>query len=129
MNEWSDLLESVKNSPLSQLGLFGASMAAAWRLWTTTRASDKVEGANRGGQIAALDTWKQLVEGERAARKLAEERADRFAEERNKAMEQVYDMRGQLRAMNEQVLSQARELGELRLQLQSLQRQVDDRTG
>jgi len=54
----------------------------------------------------------------------AEERADKFAAERNEALEQVWEMKGQLKAMNENLATHMAELGSLRDQVRQLQEQI-----
>lgn len=119
------MLTDIANSPLAQLAAAVLTLAGGWRLWRSQSLGDAKESADSKGQIAALDTWKDLLEGERAARKLAEERADKFAAERNEAMQQVWEMKGQLKVMNDTIVEQTRELVQLREQMRQLQEQIN----
>lgn len=118
-------LGELANNPLAQLTAGVLSLAGGWRIYRSQSIGDAKERADGQGQIAALDTWKQLLEGERAARIKAEERADKFAEERNTAMQEVWEMRGTLKAMNETLSTQTLELVHVREQLTKLQEQIN----
>ena len=121
-----DLPEIVKE-PVAQLFAAILALAGGWRYWRSTASADSRERADNEGQIAALATWQQLLEGERAARKEAEARADKFAAERNEAMQSVWEMRGQLKVMTDTLAAQTKELIALRDQVRHLQEQLDAR--
>lgn len=134
---WSDLAKE----PLTQFVAAVLTIAGALTAWrqsrssdATKRASDAAERANKDGQIAALETWKELLATERAARVRAEERADEsaeraeaFSEERVRAMEAVWELRGQLKALNEALSKQNDELIRLRQQIRELEEKIDGR--
>lgn len=116
-------LADLANNPLAQLAAAILSIAGGYRYWRSQSSGDAKERADSDGQIAALATWQALVEGERAARIKAEERADKFAAERNEAMQQVWEMRGQLKVMSDNLAAQTRELEQLREQVRQLKEQ------
>jgi uncharacterized coiled-coil DUF342 family protein len=114
----------IAGNPIAQLAALILSIAGGYRVWRSQQPTDAKERADSSGQIAALATWKELLEGERAARVRAEERADKFAAERNEALEQVWEMRGRFEAMNETLAAQTAELGILREQVRQLKEQI-----
>lgn len=119
--DWEKLIDN----PLAQLCFALFTAAGAWRFYRTTSTADAKDRADSGGQIAALETWKELLEGERAARIRAEERADKFAAERTEAMREVYLMRGQLEVMTKTIAAQTDELESLREQVRALKEQIN----
>jgi len=114
----------IAGNPIAQLAALILSIAGGYRVWRAQQPTEAKERADSEGQIAALATWQALLEGERAARVKAEERADKFAAERNEALEQVWEMKGQLKAMNDALATQAAELGSLRDQVRQLKDQI-----
>lgn len=54
-------------------------------------------------QIDAIDRLGRLLNEEREARKLAEERADRFAQERNEAVQKIGRLEGEIHALRAEV--------------------------
>ncbi|MDM0007202.1 hypothetical protein QTI51_17300 [Variovorax sp. J22G73] len=114
----------LAGNPIAQLAALVLSIAGGYRVWRAQQPTEAKERADSDGQIAALATWQALLEGERAARVKAEERADKFAAERNEALQQVWEMRGQLKAMNDTLTAQTTELGLLRDQLRQLKEQI-----
>lgn len=118
-------LADLANNPLAQLAAAVLSLAGGWRLWRNQTAGDDKVRADSDGQIAALATWKELVEGERTARIKAEERADKFAAERNEAMQQVWEMKGQLKVMSDTIAVQTSELAQLRETVRQLKEQMN----
>lgn len=118
-------ISDLAGNPLAQLAAAVLTLAGGWRLYRNQSSGDAVTRANDAANITALDTWKQLLEGERAARIKAEERADKFAGERNEAMQEVWEMRGQLKVMNDTLAEQTRELIQLREQVRLLQEKIN----
>jgi len=114
----------IAGNPIAQLAFLILSAAGGYQVWRKQQPTDAKERADSEGQIAALGTWKELLEGERAARLKAEERADKFAAERNEALKELWEMRGQLRAMNETLAAQTAELSSLRDQVRQLKEQL-----
>jgi chromosome segregation ATPase len=119
-------MTDLAREPLAQLVAAALALAGGWRLYRNQTSGDAVTRANDAANITALDTWKQLLDGERAARVKAEERADKFAAERNEAMQEVWEMRGQLKVMNETIAAQTRELVQLRDQVRQLQEKINE---
>jgi chromosome segregation ATPase len=114
----------IAGNPIAQLAFLILSAAGGYQVWRKQQPTDAKERADSEGQIAALGTWKELLEGERAARVKAEERADKFAAERNEALKELWEMKGQLKAMNETLAAQTTELGSLRDQVRQLKEQI-----
>ena len=112
----------IAGNPIAQLAALILSIAGGYRVWRAQQPTEAKERADSEGQIAALATWQALLEGERAERVKAEERADKFAAERNEALQQLWEMKGQLKVMSESLAAQAVELGSLR----DLVRQLKD---
>jgi septal ring factor EnvC (AmiA/AmiB activator) len=66
------------------------------------------EGVDAASDKARIDTIEQLRQSladERAARKLSDERADKFAEERNDAIQKIGELNGKITALEQQVAS------------------------
>jgi len=132
-----DLNEIVNNS-FTQIGAAVMGLWGAWKLYKKDAVSDARSSADTQGQLEALESWKNLLAGqqqlyanEREARLLAEARADKFADERNKANDErsqanteLYKMQGQMTALNETLLAQTKEITSLRQQVQALQEQI-----
>ena len=114
----------LASNPIAQIVFLILSAAGGYRVWRASQPNEAKERADSEGQIAALATWQQLLEGERAARVKAEERADKFAAERNEALKELWEMRGQLKAMNETLAAQTSELSALRDQVRQLKEQL-----
>ncbi|RSZ40254.1 hypothetical protein EJO66_08970 [Variovorax beijingensis] len=114
----------IAGNPIAQLAFLILSAAGGYQVWRKQQPTDAKERADSEGQIAALGTWKELLEGERAARLKAEERADKFAAERNEALKELWEMKGQLKAMNETLAAQTAELASLRDQVRQLKEQL-----
>lgn len=114
----------IAGNPIAQLAALILSIAGGYRVWRSQQPTEAKERADSEGQIAALATWQALLEGERAARVKAEERADKFAAERNQALQELWEMKGQLKAMNETLTAQTTELGSLRDQVRQLKEQI-----
>jgi hypothetical protein len=112
----------IAGNPIAQLAFLILSAAGGYKVWRAQQPTEAKERADSEGQIAALATWQQLLEGERAARVKAEERADKFAAERNQALQELWEMKGQFKVMSESLAAQALELGSLR----ELVRQLKD---
>lgn len=126
-------------NPLAQVIMAVAGAFTSYRIYKNQNSGDTVTRANDSANVTALAAWKELMDGERAARQQAEARADKFAGERNEAMEAVWEMRGQLKSMTEtmghqaeqlerqaeQLRAQSVELAFLRDQLKTLQKGND----
>lgn len=109
-----------------------AAIGAGWRMFKTWGPSDANAAANSSAQIAALDRYEKMLEDERAARKdddvrhaaelaavraawaedvrvrtadLTAERTARLNSDalREKAMEELWVLRGQVNALTQQV--------------------------
>lgn len=109
-----------------------AGIVAAWRMFKAWAPSDANSAANSSAQIAALDRYEKMLEDERAARhadlaalrkawaddvqtrtndliaerKLrqeAETRADAHNQKREEALQELWQLRGQVQALTEQV--------------------------
>lgn len=118
-------LNDLANNPLAQLVAAVLTIAGGWRVWRSQQSGDAKERADNEGQIAALDAWQKLLADANAARIRAEDRADKFAEERNEAMKQVFEMKGQLKVLTDTLTAQTQELHELREQVRDLKEKLD----
>lgn len=118
-----DLTQLALN-PFAQLVAGVLTLAGGWRLYKNQSSGDAVTRASDAANLTGIETLKQLVESERTARTRAEERADKFAAERNEAMQEVWEMRGQLKVMNETITEQSRALAEQTKELVQLREQV-----
>jgi chromosome segregation ATPase len=105
-------------------GAAAIGVSVALWLWSN-RNSREMAGADANGQIKALSVYDQLLKTEREQRALAEQRADQFAKERNEAYQQVWELKGQMKAMTEQLALQNQELNELRDQVRGLKEQMN----
>lgn len=83
--------------------------AGGWYLFRQ-KNTDAVSSANAEGTIGAINSWKEIAgnekdraDAERAARLVAEQRADAFAKERNDAMQQVWKLTGQVETLTKQL--------------------------
>ena len=127
MMDGSNLVELAGN-PIAQIAAGALSLAGMWRYFRNQTSGDAVTRANDAANLSGIETLKQLLEGERAARIKAEERADKFAGERNEAMQEVWEMKGQLKVMNDTIAEQTRELVQLRDQVRQLQEQINGKS-
>ena len=93
-------------------------------LWTQRTANSKAV-ADADGQISAVNVYKELLATARAFGAEQTLRADAFAKERNEAVQQLYELKGQIKAMTEQIAKQNEELHGLRRQLDELKEQLD----
>lgn len=118
-------LNDLANNPFAQLVAAVLTIAGGWRVWRNQQNGDAKEKADSEGQIAALDAWQKLLADANAARIRAEDRADKFAAERNEAMQQVFEMKGQLKVLTDTLTAQTQELHELREQVRDLKEKLD----
>jgi chromosome segregation ATPase len=72
----------------------------ALRKWLS---SDSANRAGDSAAIALIEQLKSALSAERAARQIAEERADKFADERNQLVEQLGELRGRIEALTSEV--------------------------
>ena len=107
-------------------GAAAIGVSVALWLWRD-RSNRELAGADAGGQIKALAVYEQLLTTERNARAQSDQRADLFAKERNDAYQQVWELKGQLKAMAEQLAVQNQELAALRDQVRALKEQINAR--
>lgn len=65
----------------------------------------KVGAAMDGAQIDAIERLSRLLNDERALRRQAEDRADRFAQERNEAIQKIGKLEGEVHALRAEIAS------------------------
>lgn len=106
---------------LNGAGIVGAVLAgivlvavAARPLLSKLNLGTRMDGA----QIDAIDRLGKLLNEEREARKIAEERADRFAQERNEAIQKVGRLEGEIHALRADVQRQAAVIESLRADME-----------
>lgn len=95
------------NPPDSQLwGLIGGAAGAVVAAFVMLRkylSRDAVDRAGDAADIGAIKRLNDLLDEERKARREAEARADMFAKERNEAIMQIGELKGQIAALTMQV--------------------------
>lgn len=90
------------------------SLAAAWQWFRSNRSTQAVSDASNEANISGINTLKELVATERAAREKAEERADKFMDERNTAQQELYKALGKIETLTEQLETLGKEVASLR---------------
>lgn len=95
------------NPPDSQLwGVIGGAAGAVVAAFVMLRkylSRDAVDRAGDQADIGAIKRLSDMLDEERKARREAEERADMFAKERNEAIKQIGELKGQITALTMQV--------------------------
>ena len=122
LNDMSSLMPTSTTGLLGTVGAAVIAGAIFLRQYLSRGAADRADDA---GRISAINVYKELLEAERAARALADQRADGFAKERNEAVTVMGELRGQLKAVTEQLKDQTDELAALRSQVRGLKEQID----
>lgn len=102
------------------IGALGTAFAG-WRMVKKDVSNSAVSEASNEANIAAIETYKELVESERAARIRSDERADRFAEERNTSQRDLYQALGKIDLLTAQVAALTAELQQVRDMLRTIQ--------
>lgn len=122
MGEIVGLIAELKG-PLG--GFMAVAVAIGLYLWRE-RGQRAVGAANDAASISAIDYWREVASrGDKVIEALTL-RADKFAEERNQALQMVGEMRGQLSEMTRQLENQARLL---QLQADKLDQQATEMLG
>jgi polyhydroxyalkanoate synthesis regulator phasin len=122
MGEVVGLIAELKG-PLG--GFMAVAIAIGLYLWRE-RGQRAVGAANDAANISAIDHWKEVASRGDKALEAMTLRADKFAEERNQALQMVGEMKGQLIEMNRQLENQARLL---QLQADKLDQQASEMHG
>lgn len=117
-------LNAMPGGPLG--ALVGAATAITGgfiflRQFLSRGAADRADDA---GRVSAINVYKELLEAERAARALADKRADDFARERNEAITMMGKLQGQLEGMQRQLQLATEEISSLQKQVRQLTEQV-----
>lgn len=115
-------MESLANLPEPlkwAAGILG-TLAAGMIFMRQYLSGAEAQRASDAGQIAALDVYKEMVSGLRDQVATANQRADQFAKERNEAIEQIGQLKGQMAEMSRQIKEQSEELTHLRGEVQQL---------
>lgn len=118
-------LNTLPGGPFGVLATAAAAIGGGFiflRQYLSRGAADRADDA---GRVSAINVYKELLEAERAARALADKRADDFAHERNEAIKALGEMQGQLTAMAGQLSEQTKELARLRDQVRTLEEQIN----
>ncbi|KDR25972.1 hypothetical protein [Caballeronia zhejiangensis] len=91
----------------SALGGSGATAIAMSVFFGMRRflRKEKVDAASDDGKIDTIAQLRQSLADERDARKEADARADKFAAERNDAIQQIGELKGKITALEQQVKS------------------------
>lgn len=122
MGELIGLIAELKG-PLG--GFMAVAVGIGLYLWRE-RGQRAVGAANDAAHISAIDYWREVASRGDKALEVMTLRADKFAEERNQAMQMVSEMRGQLSEMTRQLENQARLL---QLQADKLDQQATEMIG
>jgi septal ring factor EnvC (AmiA/AmiB activator) len=107
--------------------VFGGAVAiglAAALYFLSQKNSRDMAAADSAGQIKALAVYEEMLKAEREARAQAEQRADKFGEERNEAYQELYKLQGQMSELTKQIERQNGELERLRAQISKLEEQI-----
>jgi chromosome segregation ATPase len=94
---------SLDTPSLTQMAATVGAMVAAFfggRKWLS---SDTANRAGDSAAIALIEQLKSALVSEREARQVAEERADKFAHERNELVMQLGELRGRIEALTAEV--------------------------
>jgi predicted nucleic acid-binding Zn-ribbon protein len=106
-----DVPENWMGNALSAVTLVaGAILYARKKL-----SSDKVALAGDAADVGSIARLQAQLDRAEAGRVLAEKRADDFADQRNKLVEQMGDLKGQLATLTEQVKGLTDEVARLRV--------------
>lgn len=117
--------------PTADSGIWGylASAAAGigtvfagLRIARAQASSAAVTEASNDANIDAIATWQTLAATLEAARVRAEERADKFQEERNAMQKELYAALGKVELLTKQIESLNSEIGLLRLEVAQLRK-------
>ncbi|KQM78922.1 hypothetical protein [Xylophilus sp. Leaf220] len=105
-------------------GAYGAiTIALLVYLWRE-RSQRAVGAANNEANISAIEHWKEAAAEAKAALLDMTQRADRFAEGRNEAVQALGELRGQLGEMTRQLTAQSQQLDQQAREMQGLREQV-----
>lgn len=85
------------------LGGAGASIIALGLMLRSYLSNSSVSMAGNRADIGTITRLNKLLNEERIARRLSDERADQFAKERNEAIQAMGDLKGQIQALTFQV--------------------------
>jgi|GEM_PF-6109374 len=117
-------LNSLPGGPFGALGAAAAAIGGGFiflRQYLSRGAADRADDA---GRVSAINVYKELLEAERAARALADKRADDFARERNEAITMMGKLQGQLEGMQRQLQQATEEIAGLENRVRQLTEQV-----
>lgn len=110
------------------LGSTGAILVGGFLYFWSRRPADK----DKDEQLRAVLVYKDLLEAERRAkaaevdrRLLAEQRTDQFAHERHEAYQQLWEIKGQFRLVQEQLAAALKELELMSAQLKAMKDQLN----
>jgi hypothetical protein len=92
------------------MAVAGVVLSQAW----TAYKSNKIDKASGGAQLDMINRLSDQLDKERDATKVANERADRFAQERNDMTIVIGELRGEIRAMRGQIETLTSEVAELK---------------
>ena len=121
-------LNAFPGGPFGALGAAATTIASGFlflRQYLSRGAADRADDA---GRVSAINVYKELLEAERAARALADKRADDFARERNEAVTTLGKLQGQLEAMQRQLQQATEEIAGLENRVRQLTEQVHAKT-
>lgn len=117
-------LNAMPGGPLGAMAGAATAIAGGFiflRQFLSRGAADRADDA---GRVSAINVYKELLEAERAARLLAEKRADDFAHQRNEAIAMMGKLQGQLEGMQRQLQAATEEISSLESRVRQLMEQV-----
>lgn len=92
------------------LAVIGLVINNAW----SSYKSQKIDKAAGSAHLDLVNRMSDQLKDEREATKTANERADRFAQERNDLHQIVGEMKGEMRAMRQEIAALTHEVAELK---------------
>ncbi|PYE79450.1 hypothetical protein [Xylophilus ampelinus] len=121
-------LNGLPGGPMGAIGMAIGAIGGGFiflRQYLSRGAADRADDA---GRVSAINVYKELLEAERAARALADKRADDFARERNEAITMMGQLQGQLAGMQRQLEHATSEIASLENRVRELTEQVHAKT-
>lgn len=117
-------LNAMPGGPLGVLATAAAAITGGFIFLRQFLSRGAAERADDAGRVSAINVYKELLEAERAARALADKRADDFARERNEAITMMGKLQGQLEGMQRQLQAATEEISSLENRVRQLTEQV-----
>ena len=88
-------------------------------------ANDAATRANDIGVVDTIERYRSLLDSEREARRVAEERADKFARELRDAIHQMGELKAEIARLSQHVESQGARIGEQSATIERLRQRLE----